>query len=147
MNPKLETIIKAMPLPELITTCREIQDIIENMQLEEKNRLLGIWHEMAGQAGLSVLEITAGLRPVSYHQDEEEREGKRRNPARPKYRNPADPSQTWTGRGRKPHWVSAYLLAKGWVEVSKEASEEVQASNKSEMQACLADILIETEQG
>ncbi len=23
----------------------------------------------------------------------------------PKYRNPADPSQTWTGRGRKPNWV------------------------------------------
>ncbi|MCL1628820.1 MULTISPECIES: H-NS histone family protein [Roseinatronobacter] len=23
----------------------------------------------------------------------------------PKYANPADPSQTWTGRGRKPHWV------------------------------------------
>lgn len=23
----------------------------------------------------------------------------------PKYRNPADTSQTWTGRGRKPKWV------------------------------------------
>lgn len=22
-----------------------------------------------------------------------------------KYANPADPSQTWTGRGRKPNWV------------------------------------------
>ncbi|MFV0361259.1 H-NS family nucleoid-associated regulatory protein [Tropicimonas sp.] len=27
----------------------------------------------------------------------------RKNP--PKYRNPADPKQTWTGRGRKPQWV------------------------------------------
>ncbi|MCT4554741.1 MAG: H-NS histone family protein [Pelagimonas sp.] len=23
----------------------------------------------------------------------------------PKYANPADPTQTWTGRGRKPNWV------------------------------------------
>lgn len=23
----------------------------------------------------------------------------------PKYANPSDPSQTWTGRGRKPNWV------------------------------------------
>lgn len=23
----------------------------------------------------------------------------------PKYRNPADASQTWTGRGRKPRWL------------------------------------------
>ena len=30
----------------------------------------------------------------------------------PKYVDPADPSITWTGRGRKPKWVEAYL-AKG----------------------------------
>lgn len=29
----------------------------------------------------------------------------------PKYANPADPSQTWTGRGRKPHWVSDALAS------------------------------------
>ncbi|MDJ0822696.1 MAG: H-NS histone family protein [Paracoccaceae bacterium] len=23
----------------------------------------------------------------------------------PKYANPADPAQTWTGRGRKPNWI------------------------------------------
>lgn len=23
----------------------------------------------------------------------------------PKYRNPSNPEQTWTGRGNKPHWV------------------------------------------
>lgn len=27
----------------------------------------------------------------------------------PKYQNPADTTQTWTGRGRKPHWVQAWL--------------------------------------
>lgn len=27
----------------------------------------------------------------------------------PKYANPADPSQTWTGRGRKPNWVNDAL--------------------------------------
>ena len=29
-----------------------------------------------------------------------------------KYANPKDPSQTWTGRGRKPRWVEA-LVQKG----------------------------------
>ncbi|WP_146587079.1 H-NS histone family protein [Puniceibacterium confluentis] len=29
----------------------------------------------------------------------------------PKYANPADPSQTWTGRGRKPNWVISALEA------------------------------------
>ncbi|SHH92154.1 H-NS family nucleoid-associated regulatory protein [Marivita hallyeonensis] len=27
----------------------------------------------------------------------------------PKYANPADASQTWTGRGRKPNWVNDAL--------------------------------------
>jgi DNA-binding protein H-NS len=27
----------------------------------------------------------------------------------PKYRNPEQPSETWTGRGKKPRWVTAQL--------------------------------------
>lgn len=30
----------------------------------------------------------------------------------PKYRNPADPEQTWTGRGKQPRWLAAEV-AKG----------------------------------
>ena len=27
----------------------------------------------------------------------------------PKYRNPADPSQTWAGRGQQPKWMSSQI--------------------------------------
>jgi DNA-binding protein H-NS len=27
----------------------------------------------------------------------------------PKYRNPAEPSETWTGRGKQPRWLTAQL--------------------------------------
>jgi DNA-binding protein H-NS len=27
----------------------------------------------------------------------------------PKYQNPERPSETWSGRGRQPHWVAAQL--------------------------------------
>jgi DNA-binding protein H-NS len=30
----------------------------------------------------------------------------------PKYRNPANPKETWTGRGKQPRWM-AELTAKG----------------------------------
>jgi DNA-binding protein H-NS len=30
-------------------------------------------------------------------------------PVQPKYRNPAEPSETWAGRGKKPRWVIAAL--------------------------------------
>ena len=32
-----------------------------------------------------------------------------RKPVAPKYANPTNPSETWTGRGRKPLWVQAAL--------------------------------------
>jgi DNA-binding protein H-NS len=28
-----------------------------------------------------------------------------------KYRNPADPSETWAGRGKRPRWLSAQLTS------------------------------------
>lgn len=33
--------------------------------------------------------------------------------AAPKYRDPADPSQTWSGRGRQPVWFSTALRRRG----------------------------------
>ena len=33
-----------------------------------------------------------------------------------KYANPDDPSETWTGRGRKPRWLAAKLKEGGKVE-------------------------------
>lgn len=29
----------------------------------------------------------------------------------PKYRNPANPSETWAGRGKQPRWLAAYTDA------------------------------------
>jgi DNA-binding protein H-NS len=33
----------------------------------------------------------------------------KRGKASPKYRNPVDRSQTWSGRGRQPRWYAAAL--------------------------------------
>jgi len=37
--------------------------------------------------------------------------GKARGKVKPKYRNPADASQTWSGRGKRPRWFNAALTA------------------------------------
>jgi DNA-binding protein H-NS len=39
--------------------------------------------------------------------------GKRRGTGSvaPKYRNPANPEQTWSGRGKRPHWFNEALKA------------------------------------
>ena len=37
------------------------------------------------------------------------RKGKKLGKVKPKYRNPSDPGQTWTGRGKRPRWFAAAL--------------------------------------
>ncbi len=32
-------------------------------------------------------------------------------PVAPKYRNPSNPEQTWSGRGKRPHWFNDALKA------------------------------------
>jgi DNA-binding protein H-NS len=32
-------------------------------------------------------------------------------PGAPRYRNPADSAQTWTGRGRQPRWIAEALAS------------------------------------
>ncbi|MGJ8604460.1 MAG: H-NS family nucleoid-associated regulatory protein [Marivita sp.] len=36
---------------------------------------------------------------------------KKGSKSEPKFRNPANPEQTWTGKGRKPNWVNDALSA------------------------------------
>jgi DNA-binding protein H-NS len=40
------------------------------------------------------------------------RKGRKIGKVPPKYRNPANPSETWTGRGKQPRWM-AELVKKG----------------------------------
>lgn len=37
--------------------------------------------------------------------------GKRRSKVAIKFRNPANPSEKWTGRGRQPRWMTAAIKA------------------------------------
>jgi DNA-binding protein H-NS len=63
-------------------------------------------------------------------------DGKRDRPRRkypkvyPKYRNPADPSETWSGRGKQPRWLASALKSGKSIEdleISKVIREPVDA--------------------
>ncbi len=56
----------------------------------------------AREHGFNLSELTA----------ERQARGGRKPAGTPRYANPNDPSQTWTGRGRRPGWVQQ-MLAEG----------------------------------
>jgi DNA-binding protein H-NS len=67
-----------------------------SVQDRTRNELRDKLEAMAASAGFKISDLFGG------------RGGKGRKVAA-KYVNPDDPSETWTGRGRKPRWLSAKL--------------------------------------
>jgi DNA-binding protein H-NS len=91
--------LSAMSLNELKELQKRVARQIEGFEERKKREALAVVEEKARALGFSLNDLvgSAGV--------------KKRKPAKPKYANPADKSQTWTGRGRKPRWVEAALKA------------------------------------
>jgi len=76
----------------------DVDKALSSLADREKRAALDAVERAAAEHGFSLSELT-GI-PGS-------RGRKSKSPA--KYRNPADPSQGWSGRGRRPDWVNAAL--------------------------------------
>jgi DNA-binding protein H-NS len=83
--------LEKMSLKELVSLDAKIKAAIGEKRVSERHDLKAKMEELARASGFSVGELFG-------------HKGKGGKGA-PKYRNPKDPSQTWTGRGRKPNWL------------------------------------------
>lgn len=95
-----------MTIDLLVLSLKELKDLqvqvskaIASYEDRKKKEALAELEEKARAMGFSLAELTGA--PVS----------RKRTPASAKYANPANPSDTWSGRGRKPRWFEAALKA------------------------------------
>ena len=93
--------LEKMSYKDLLSLKDRVAAAIVARQASERHELKRKLEEMVQQSGFDVSEIF-GARGA----------GRKGSKVAVKYRNPKDPSQTWTGRGRKPRWI-ADALAKG----------------------------------
>lgn len=91
--------LDTMSLKELKNLQSRVGEKIATYEERKKKEALAALDEKAKELGYSLTELVGALSE------------KRRTPAKPKYANPDDRSQTWTGRGRRPRWVEAALRA------------------------------------
>jgi DNA-binding protein H-NS len=78
-------------------------DIDEEMMRraeQDKSSALAAAEKAANEFGFSLAELSAALTPAG----KRGAKGKRSKSA-PKFRNPENPEQTWSGVGRKPGWI------------------------------------------
>ncbi|MEX0281405.1 MAG: H-NS family nucleoid-associated regulatory protein [Arenibacterium sp.] len=89
--------LSKMSRKELTKLREDIDKELKNAEERERQEALKAAEEAAAKFGFSLSDL-AGSGGKS------RKSGGKRGKAAPKYRNPEDPSQTWTGLGRKPQW-------------------------------------------
>ncbi|MBF9028974.1 H-NS histone family protein [Rhodobacterales bacterium HKCCE3408] len=90
-----------MTREELISLRNDVDAALKNSEKEAKKQALAAAQKAAAEHGFSLDDILGGKKAAA--------SGPK---SAPKYANPSDPKQTWTGRGRQPGWVKD-ALAKG----------------------------------
>lgn len=85
-----------MSRAELVKLRDEVEQALSTLDQRRKTDAKKAAEEAARQFGFSLGELVGG-------------EKSRRNSGTAKYRNPANPSQTWSGRGRQPGWIKEGL--------------------------------------
>ena len=93
--------LSSMSLKELKRLERDIANAIVTYDTRVKAVALAELEAHARQLGFSLAELTGGA--VSAKRN--------RTAAVDKYRNPANPADTWSGRGRQPRWFAAALAS------------------------------------
>ena len=105
-----------MALPDISKlNVSELEDLIKACESQIESRKKTKKKELAKSEGLDVTEILeepgAGTRKRRGRKAGKKKASRKktRRKVAPKYRNPGNSRETWTGRGRKPRWVVAAL--------------------------------------
>ena len=89
-----------MSRKDLIDLRDKVDAALKEAEVRERRDALEAAEKAAAKFGFSLSELAGGANRST-----------KGTKAKPKYRNPAEPEQTWTGRGRKPQWVHDALKA------------------------------------
>ncbi len=93
--------LSTLSLVELADLKKRIDVEIVRRKETEKLNLRAEMQRMAAAAGLSLADVMGTEKKVR----------KVTSGGVAQFRNPANPEQTWTGRGRKPQWVLDWTAA------------------------------------
>jgi DNA-binding protein H-NS len=86
---------------ELVKLRADVDAALATLDTRRKAEARAAAEAIAKQHGFNLSELL-----------DAEKAGKKKGQKNPaKYRNPANPSQTWTGRGRQPAWIKAAVEA------------------------------------
>jgi DNA-binding protein H-NS len=84
-----------MSLDELRSLQKQVNQAIDGYKERQRQKALAELESKAHEMGFSLSDLVGNK--------------KLRKGGIPKYRNPDDPTMTWTGKGRRPDWIKKAL--------------------------------------
>ena len=91
--------LNELSLKELRDLQSQVAKAIAGFAERRKREALAELEEKAKEMGFTLAELTGAS------------VGRKRSPSVARYANPADKSDTWSGRGRKPRWFTAAIAS------------------------------------
>lgn len=97
--------LSGLSLPQLYQLQKDLEREISRRKVEDKHKAIADLQKLAAERGFSLTELLGAEVPG--------KRGSKRGPVAAQFKNPANPEQTWSGRGRKPQWVADHLASGG----------------------------------
>jgi DNA-binding protein H-NS len=94
---KMSVNLSKMTIPQLHELIAEAKTRIEEVKVEAREETRSKVMSLIGEAGFTVEEMFGGKRARGA--------GGKKFVSAIKYRNPKNPKQEWTGKGRPPQWL------------------------------------------
>ena len=99
--------LKNMSRKELERLKANVEKALEKLNAQDRKAALAAAQKAAAAHGFALSELTTAEPP------KKTRRGKPgpKTASTPKYRNPANADQTWTGKGRQPEWFKSAIAS------------------------------------
>lgn len=88
--------LKGMSVEALQNLIADAQNLLDKYEKERRKAVIKEIQDLAASANLSI-EIKEGDKVINSSKGV------------PRYRNPSNPQQTWSGRGKRPNWLNEAL--------------------------------------
>jgi DNA-binding protein H-NS len=89
-------------LPELKKLQKDVDKAVTSFEARQKAVARAVLEAKAKELGFNLNQLLDEVQP-----------SKNTKPVKAKYRNPLNPDKTWSGRGRKPRWLTVALTSVG----------------------------------
>lgn len=97
--------LKSMSRKDLEKHLKDVKKALQSVQARDRREAKKAAEKAAAEFGFSLDELSEDkAAPRKPRKPKAKSTGPK---SKPKFRNPADPKQTWTGKGRQPNWFRA----------------------------------------